>query len=206
MRAMSLFVSGFFHPIFMPFYVVLLAFLLRPTDLMFLQPSIQLFVLLQVLVMATLLPMGAVLVFVRLGRLRSVMAEERSERNLPYLVQALCLASLIFSFRNNGLPVLLIEMIVGALVAVLVSWFINRRWKISAHGVGMGGLLGFLWAMQTRTEYAILLPLAIAVLCAGAVATARLYLQAHLPPQVYAGFLVGFASMGLVLLGYWVNL
>lgn len=206
MRAMSLFVSGFFHPIFMPFYVVLLAFLLRPTDLMFLQPSIQLFVLLQVLVMATLLPMGAVLVFVRLGRLSSVMAEERSERNLPYLVQALCLASLIFSFRNNGLPVLLIEMIVGALVAVLVSWFINRRWKISAHGVGMGGLLGFLWAMQTRTEYAILLPLAIAVLCAGAVATARLYLQAHLPPQVYAGFLVGFASMGLVLLGYWVNL
>lgn len=206
MRAMSLFVSGFFHPIFMPFYVVLLAFLLRPTDLMFLQPSIQLFVLLQVLVMATLLPMGAVLVFVRLGRLSSVMAEERSERNLPYLVQALCLASLIFSFRNNGLPVLLIEMIVGALVAVLVSWFINRRWKISAHGVGMGGLLGFLWAMQTRTEYAILLPLAVAVLCAGAVATARLYLQAHLPPQVYAGFLVGFASMGLVLLGYWVNL
>lgn len=206
MRALSLFVSGFFHPIFMPFYVVLLAFLLRPTDLMFLQPSIQLFVLLQVLVMATLLPMGAVLVFVRLGRLSSVMAEERSERNLPYLVQALCLASLIFSFRNNGLPVLLIEMIVGALVAVLVSWFINRRWKISAHGVGMGGLLGFLWAMQTRTEYAILLPLAIAVLCAGAVATARLYLQAHLPPQVYAGFLVGFASMGLVLLGYWVNL
>ena len=173
---------------------------------MFLQPSIQLFVLLQVLVMATLLPMGAVLVFVRLGRLSSVMAEERSERNLPYLVQALCLASLIFSFRNNGLPLLLIEMIVGALVAVLVSWFINRRWKISAHGVGMGGLLGFLWAMQTRTEYAILLPLAVAVLCAGAVATARLYLQAHLPSQVYAGFLVGFASMGLVLLGYWVNL
>lgn len=206
MRAWSLFVSGFFHPIFMPFYVVLLAFLLRPTDLMFLQPSIQLFVLLQVLVMATLLPMGAVLVFVRLGRLSSVMAEERSERNLPYLVQALCLASLIFSFRNNGLPLLLIEMIVGALVAVLVSWFINRRWKISAHGVGMGGLLGFLWAMQTRTEYAILLPLAVAVLCAGAVATARLYLQAHLPSQVYAGFLVGFASMGLVLLGYWVNL
>lgn len=190
----------------MPFYVVLLAFVLRPVDLMFLPPAMQLFVLLQVLVMATLLPMGAVFVFVRLGRLSSVMAEERSERNLPYLVQALCLASLIFSFRNNGLPVLLTELIVGALVAVLASWFINRRWKISAHGVGMGGMLGFLWAMHARTEYAMLLPLAAAVLVAGLVGTARLHLQAHRPAQIYAGFLLGFASMGLVLLGYWVNL
>ncbi len=206
MRAWSLLISGFFHPIFMPFYVVLLAFLLRPIDLMFLPPAVQLFVLLQVLVMATLLPMGAVLVFVRLGRISSVMAEERNERNLPYLVQSLCLASLIFSFRNNALPGLLIEMIVGALVAVLAAWFINRRWKISAHGVGMGGMVGFLWAMHAQTDVSVFWPLFGAVLLTGAVASARLYLQAHQPAQIYAGFLLGFASLGLLLLGYWVNL
>lgn len=206
MRAWSLFVSGFFHPIFMPFYVVLVAFLLRPIDLLFLSPAIQVYVLLQVLVMATLLPMGAVLLFVRLGKLTSVMAEERTERNLPYLVQALCLASLIFSFRNNGLPALLIEMIIGSLVAVLAAWFINRRWKISAHAVGMGGLVGYIWAMHAQTEVLVFWPLALAVVFSGAVASARLQLQAHQPAQVYVGFLVGFVSLGLVLLGYWVHL
>lgn len=206
MRALALFVSGFFHPIFLVFYVMLLAFVMRPLPLIFLTPVLQLYVLLQVLVIGTLLPMGAVLLFVRLGKLRSVMAEEREERNLPYLVQALCLASLIFSFRNNGLPALLTDMVVGALVAVLAAWFINRRWKISAHAVGMGGLVGFLAAMYAQTDVPVLWPLAIAVLLSGAVGTARLYLQAHRPAQIYAGFLVGFASMGLVLLGYWVNL
>lgn len=206
MRALSLFISGFFHPIFMPFYVVLVAFLLQPSDLLFLPTSVQLFVLLQVLVMATLLPMGSVLVFVRLGRLSSVMAENRNERNLPYLVQSLCLASLIFSFRNNALPALLIELMVGALVAVLLAWFINRRWKISAHAVGMGGLVGFLCALHAQTDVSVYWPLFFSVLLSGGVASARLYLQAHHPAQVYVGFLVGFISLGLVLLGYWVHL
>lgn len=206
MRAVALFWSGLFHPIFLPFYVVLLAFGLQPIDLLFITPLVQIYVLLQVLIIGTLLPMGAVFVFVRLGKLQTVMAEKREERNLPYLVQALCLASLIFSFRNNALPAILTDLMVGALVAVLSAWFINRRWKISAHSVGMGGLIGFLWAFHARTEVPLLLPLAIAVVLAGAVGSARLFLQAHQPAQVYAGFLLGFASMVLVLLGYWVNL
>ncbi|MBA4303163.1 MAG: hypothetical protein C0424_02950 [Sphingobacteriaceae bacterium] len=206
MRALALFCSGFFHPIFLPFYVMLLAFGLQPYDLLFFTPALQIYVLLQVLIIGTLLPMGAVLVFVRMGRMQSVMAENREERNLPYLIQALCLASLIFTFRNNGLPSLLIDLVVGALVAVLAAWFINRRWKISAHSVGMGGLVGFLAAIHSQTDLAMLWPLGAAVVLSGLVATARLYLNAHDPAQVYAGFLVGFASMVLVLLGYWINL
>jgi len=206
MRALALFCSGFFHPIFLIFYVVMLAFVLQPMALLFLTPVLQLYVMLQVLVIGTLLPMGAVFLFVRLGKLQSAMAEKREERNLPYLVQSLCLASLIFTFRNNGLPELLTDLAIGALVAVLAAWFINRRWKISAHSVGMGGMVGFLMAILPQTEAPMLWPLAAAVLLAGAVGTARLYLQAHQPAQVYMGYLVGFASMMLVLLGYWVNL
>lgn len=206
MRAVALFCSGFFHPIFLPFYLVLLAVALPVFDLLFLPPALQIYVLLQVLAIGTLLPLGAVLIFVRLGKLQSVMAEKREERNLPYLVQALCLASLIFTFRSNGLPTVLTDLMIGALVAVLLAWFINRRWKISAHSIGMGGLVGFLWAFHARTEVSMLLPLAIAVLLAGSVGSSRLFLKAHQPAQVYAGYLLGFASMGLVLLGYWVNL
>ena len=206
MRSLTLFISGFFHPVFLPFYVMLLAMVLQPAELMFLSPAVQAYVLLQVLVLATLLPLAAVWLFVRMGRMQSVMAERRDERNLPYLVQALCLASLVFTFKNNALPVLLTDLVIGALVAVLAAWFINRRWKISAHSVGMGGLVGFLWALQGSISYGLLPWLALAMVLSGLVGSARLYLQAHLPAQVYVGFLVGFASMGLVLLGYWVNL
>lgn len=206
MRSLALFWSGFFHPVFVPVYVVMLAFWLQPVELMYYGPRLTGLIVLEVIIIASLVPMLAMAVLIKLGLLQSVMAENRHERHWPYLIQALCLASLVFLFRSMNLAHLLYMGVTGALLAVLGAWFINRHWKISAHSIGMGGLAAFVWCMQGVAQQAIFWPLLLSFIFAGLVGSSRLYLQAHQPAQIYAGYLLGSGSMLLALLPYWLKL
>ena len=205
MRSWALFWSGFFHPIFVPTYIILLAFWLQPFELLYYPSQVKVMVILQVLVLATLLPLAAVYLLLHSKMIGSIMVEERQERNLPYLIQALCLASLLFLFRRVGLSNLLFMPIAGAMLAVLAAWYINRYWKISAHAIGMGGFLGFLWSMHGTALHPVYWPLLLSIIFAGIVGSARLQLSAHSPAQVYLGYAIGVASMLLTLLPYWTN-
>lgn len=205
MRGWSLFWSGFFHPIFVPTYIILVAFWLQPFELLYYPPQVKIMIILQVFVMATLLPLGSVFLLLRSKMISSIMVERRQERNLPYLIQALCLASLLFIFRRLGLSNLLLMSVTGVMVAVLAAWYINRYWKISAHAIGMGGFMGFLWSMQNTALHPVYLPLLLSIIFAGVVGTARLRLAAHSPAQVYLGYAIGVASMLLTLFPYWTN-
>ena len=173
---------------------------------MYYPPQLQIMVLLQIFVMATALPFGAVLLLMRLNRVSSVMVEDRHERSLPYLIQALCLASLVFVFRRMGVANVLVMSVVGAMLAVLAAWLINRRWKISAHAIGMGGLVAFVFAMHRSAHQPVFLPLLFAIIFAGVVGSARLQLEAHSPKQIYAGYLLGVSCMLLALLPYWLKI
>jgi len=206
MRGWSLFWSGFFHPIFLPTFVALMAFWLQPFELLYYPPQLQMMVLLQVFVMATVLPFGAVLLLMRFNRVSSVMVEDRSERSLPYLIQALCLASLVFVFRRMGIANVLIMSVVGSMLAVLAAWYINRRWKISAHTIGMGGLTAFIFTLHQSAQQPVFLPLLLAIIFAGIVGSARLQLQAHSPKQIYAGYFLGIGCMLLAMIPYWLKI
>ena len=65
-------------------------------------------------------------------------------------------------------------------------------WKISVHGAGIGGIIGFILALSLVypiLNFAVIL--AIIVIITGLIAYARLSLNAHTPLQVYAGVLLG---------------
>jgi len=206
MRGWSLFWSGFFHPIFLPTFVALLAFWLQPFELLYYPPQLQMMILLQVFVMATALPFGAVLLLIRFNRVSSVMVDDRAERSLPYLIQALCLASLVFVFRRMGVANVLVMSVVGSMLAVLAAWYINRRWKISAHAIGMGGMVAFIFTLYQSAHQPVFLPLLFAIIFAGIVGSARLQLQAHSPKQIYAGYFLGISCMLLAMLPYWLKI
>jgi len=76
--------------------------------------------------------------------------------------------------------------------AILSIALVSSLWKISAHAVGIGGMLGILIAVQQTAPDAILFyPIIGLFLLAGGLLSARLYLNAHSPSQVTAGFLLG---------------
>jgi hypothetical protein len=78
-------------------------------------------------------------------------------------------------------------------ISFLVS-VITLFWKISVHSVSVNSMVGFLMAaMVSKVEPELLYPLLGSILAAGAVMSARLYLDVHSPAQVGWGCLLGFA-------------
>src|SRR5690606_37376143 len=128
-----LFVSGFFHPLFLPTYMAAFAFWMKPYESYYYNSSVQIYILLQVFVVSTVLPMGALLLLIWWKKVGDVMVGTRQERSLPYLINAFCLAALYFNFQNIGLADFITGSVLGALVSVMVAYAINIKWKISAH-------------------------------------------------------------------------
>ena len=125
---------------------------------------------------------------------------ERQQRPLPLLLATASFgaAAVLLSASTHPLDALLRHMMVGMTLTVVLTLLISLRWKISAHGAGVGGTLGLFallhmgGAAPTHTWWWLL----GAGTMAGAVLKARLTLQAHTPAQAWAGFLLG---AGLVL-------
>lgn len=64
----------------------------------------------------------------------------------------------------------------------------------------MGAVVALLVVMNVAGVGNMVFPLVVAVLAAGALASARLYLGCHNAPQVLAGFCGGFAVATLAVL------
>ena len=161
-------------------------------------PGLRASVLLLVFVGTFAVPALLIFLLLRTGIVHSVYLNDRNDRRLPYLLTGLL--TYLFGFRlqlvSTFAPVLAVLM-GSTTLSILLVGLINLYWKISAHGIGVGGTVGAIAGLLIRFgESSLLLPLAGAIVLAGAVASARLQLNAHTPAQVVAGVSVGALVSG----------
>lgn len=133
----------------------------------------------------------------RASYLRSLTLDDRTDRHLPYLVTGLIYAGLTFVFATRLQLVSRvapeIAVVLGSItLSILLVGLISLAWKISAHGVGIGGTLGALAGIthkfgETDLFWLVLLFVGLT----GLLASARLHLNAHTPAQVGAGLVLG---------------
>jgi hypothetical protein len=140
------------------------------------------------------------------GRVESVTLPDRRHRPLPFLLTSICFAAATFLFQRerDAFDPLLMHMMAGMTVAVLLTFIISLRWKISAHSVGVGGAMGFLSVLQMSAlsgESGVWWLVSM-ILLTGAVMSARLALNAHTSAQVWAGLTLGVS----VVLGFGLGL
>jgi hypothetical protein len=190
--------SFVFHPLLIPTIGFLLLFF---SDFYFtiLPFSIKRFILLVVFGSTCVLPALSIYLL-SLNQKFDIKMEKNTDRIMPLMLSS------IFYFTGylilKKLPVFQIFslFLIASVLVQIALLIITLRWKISAHLAAIGGLLGGFLGLSFRLQENPFYILIFLILISGALGTARLILEKHTRPQIYAGFLLGFFIMNAVFL------
>jgi membrane-associated phospholipid phosphatase len=143
-----------------------------------------------------LLPISLCAVYVFFNRENFDLNSNRHRLRMLLIVMIAYSFSLIF----NGLKTnILNPYLFSCDFLLFITLVISSFWRISFHTIGIGGILGLLFYLQVFQELTYsslaftLIP--ITVITAGVIGSARLYLNAHTPSQIYVGYIVGFLGV-----------
>jgi hypothetical protein len=209
-RGISKMVSFVFHPLFIITYVTIFYLAVDPYGFGVASIKEQVPFIIMIFFTTAIIPIIAVLLMKFLGLVNSFELKESKERIGPYIITGIFYIWLTVNlFNNSEVPKLYVIFILGSAIGLFVSFFINNFSKISAHGVGMGGMVGFfllllqspvqkIW-LELSAQQAIGIPIIFlflfVVFLTGIVGTSRLLLKAHEAKEVYQGILVGLSSV-----------
>lgn len=132
----------------------------------------------------------------------SVYMQKKEDRRLPLLVAAIfvLLTFYMFSYKlGYRAPHLIRGYLLGTSSSIILASIVNVRYKISLHGIGLGGVLGVLFFLQESAYTDLRWIIAGWFVISGIVLWARLYLESHSPNQIYAGFMAGFFIIYLII-------
>lgn len=178
----------------------MMAMLLTMTTFAHYPSNVKFYLLWVVVLYAVIIPVLALGVLRSLGRISDYRVDDRRERMLPLLVGALCYILCAITIAKIPSAMFLRKFMVAAACCEILCLVVSLRWKISLHLTGMGAVVALLVVMNVVGVGNMMVPLMAAVLCAGALASARLYLGCHNGWQVLAGFCGGFAVSVLAVL------
>lgn len=212
LRSLAWGLSVVFHPLLIPTYMLLLLLLINPYLFGVSSPQDEAakMLLLLVFLYTFFIPAVSFVVMYFLGMIQDIQVKDKQERIGPYLITGMLYLWVYYNFSQTGqLPPAYVAFMLGAVIALFLSFLINIFSKISAHAVGMGGLvamvvISMLWfsygsftlafSGSAPVEVSMIHLLMIIIVAAGAVGTARLLLKAHEPADVFGGYFIGFVT------------
>lgn len=196
--------SFFFHPLFIPIYVFVWMHSRFPTQFAGMDDHTFNIRAFGVFWTTAFFPAFVVFILWRLKMISSIRMESSKERIIPYVATMFFYWWMWYLSRNFTDQALALKFFYfGVFLATVPGLILNNFFKISMHGMAMGGLFaGVLLSIYYYHVY-LGLDIAIVTLIAGFVLTARLSLGAHNSFEVYMGFFVGILSQ---LIAYWVML
>jgi hypothetical protein len=192
LRAAAQFLSYIFHPLFIPGAIAAWLLLQHPLYNLLLEETIRVRLLAMVLLNTILFPALITFLLWRLGFTKSLQLETQRERIFPLVI------NIIFYFwawnvsRNlEDVPIPLVQWLLGGFLCASAAMFTNIFMKVSLHAIGMGGLVTFSVLMTLTDPFFPSWMLPLTLMIAGLTGTARLLREAHMPGEVYGGYLAG---------------
>jgi hypothetical protein len=207
-------ISLVFHPLLMTTYTLIILLLVNPYMFGYNDLNKSWLLVLQVFLNSFVMPAAAIMMMLKLGFISSIEVENQRERVFPYIAAGIFyLWVCVNAYHNPAIPVAFTAGIVGATMGLFIAFFVNIFYKISAHAIGVGGLVGAVIIMMFRFSYSMFpihwfgttigiqmsVLLSICLLIAGLVGSARLILKVHEPLQLYLGFSVGILTQLLAI-------
>lgn len=141
-----------------------------------------------------IIPIIGIFLLNKVGVVKDPTLNDRSDRTVPYVITAICYVGSAVYYRFVNAPVWLSMFAIGGAVALMILTLVNRKWKISGHATGMGGIVAMLFFLMCSGNSPVDMQweFITGVILAGLVCTSRLILERHTLLQVGAGFLNGF--------------
>ena len=143
-------------------------------------------------ILTCIFPINAIFLLKRFGVIKDYALTERRDRVFPFIIVFFCYVFLIYYFSLPNIPLWFLITLSMPLALLIIAGIITFFWKISAHMMSMGGLIG---AVLTISYYVLgtnpYVLFIILFILAGCLGTSRLILQRHTPAQVYIGFGAG---------------
>jgi hypothetical protein len=180
------FFSGVFNPFVMPSMAFLIILSYMPGFEMY-SFRVKLLLMSIVLVSTCILPLLFILLISANRYVNRDMMHHR-DRILPFIFSAFSFFIGAQVIGKLPIPHIFSLFLLGSCLVLIMLFAITTRWKISGHGVGVGGFTGALLAITFKYGIDLSWPIFLAILISGAVGTSRIYLGKHTPAQVYAGF------------------
>lgn len=213
LRLAAYFFSVLFHPLLMITYMILILVMVDPYMFGFLNVESKRLEVLRAFFSTFFIPAIAVLMMKGLGFISSLDMKTREERIGPYIATGIFYLAYFYAmYRNPDMPSIYKAFLLGSVIGLFLAFFLNLFTKISAHGVGMGGLLGmvvitifrtkqpsFIIQLGSPLEISLNTLLIVTIIFCGVVGTSRLLLNAHEPKDLYGGFLVGMTTQFIAL-------
>jgi hypothetical protein len=193
LRGTARLISYIFHPLFIPVYLGW--FFIHELRLF---PQLDAWdstkLLISFGVNYTLLPLVTLLLAKALGFVGSIYLRTQKDRIIPYVATGVFYFWVWYVFRNQGYPKPVVMYSLAIFLASSLGLLMNNYLKVSMHAIAAGVtatllvLLGF-YLTENLGFY-----IAVGLLLAGLVCTARLVNNDHSPAEVYLGLGTGVVA------------
>ena len=185
-------VSYIFHPLFIPAFVVAYLIYFHPYAYTALSEKQKTMKLISFSVITVFFPALTVFLLWRLKFADSIFLRTQKERIIPYV------ATITYFFwawyvSNNQPenPPEIVFFLLGLFICASLALMANNYFKISMHGLGVGGAWAFIILVAWITNEPMGIPVSVATVIAGLVCTSRLLVSDHHPAEIYWGFFLG---------------
>lgn len=198
-QILSKILSYIFHPLLIPTWFVILLFHTNPFTFAGMPTWLVIGI---VFVNTFMFPAISILMMRKLDFIESLEMPDKQQRIIPLVATIIFYVWAYLAIKKTNYPIVMNIFMLGTLASLFISFFINVFQKLSLHMVGISGALTAVLLLVFISPADMSYYFLVMVLLAGAIATARLYLNAHTMKEVYTGFMVGMFGqvIGLLLI------
>lgn len=184
-------VSVAFNPLVIPTLGTVIIF--RSGNIFSLWPSSVVVWIVFIVSLGTLwLPLVILQLLKHMQYISNMQLDSMKERIFPYTLILITFVSTYLMIQRLNIPSIVTNIVLSSCLAIGVNILFLFYWKISSHAMGVGGLLALVWVLLWRWHSDNVMLMPIAIIIAGLVSWARLWLEAHTEKQVYVGLAIGF--------------
>lgn len=190
----AIFFSWIFHPLIIP-SLACLVFFSSGHYLSLVESRVIYLILTIFLIMTFLMPLMMAAALYYFNIIDSLKANSKKDRIILLTMAVLLYAFGLYFMKNAFIPPILTKIVLASAVSMVLCIVATIFYRISLHACGVGGLSAFVLFLGYELSLNVMFFLMLSFLLSGIVLTARLFLKAHSPAQVYSGWILGFITI-----------